>query len=414
MHLYVSLLNCFLALLMLLFNWRINRNVVFLALIIVLISFYSITYYFLAIDHSRFWGALFYANPAPLWYLPGPFLYWYVRGNLEDRIVLRKSDWLHLLPFFISLIGIFPYLCTPFQHKLETVEALFRNPDTPKFDSPNWLLPVEWNLLLRPALLMSYAAICLGLVMKAQRSFSQSSAVAQDQWVFLRNWMILLSGILFLTGFPSLVLSYFYSFDIHIDFSRINADSMSYATVLSQTMLSVTLLAYPQILYGIPRSISDGKFIDGSVNPSLAGGQPERHTDLPDAHGDDAEESGHTGDPFVELGRRVLRFMEEKKPYVNPEFTLEDLARSMGVPKHHLYYCFQKVLMTKFTRLRTSYRIEHAKKLLAEADLTKTTIVMLGKESGFASTSAFYTTFKTEVGCSPGEFAARVNPTVPE
>ena len=76
------------------------------------------------------------------------------------------------------------------------------------------------------------------------------------------------------------------------------------------------------------------------------------------------------------------------------------------------YYCFQNILHTKFTRLRTEYRVAHAKKLLAEADLNKTTIIVLGKESGFASTSAFYTTFKSEVNCSPGEFAARVNPSL--
>ena len=150
MLLYISLLNCFLALLMLLFNWKVNRNVVFLASTVLLIYLYTITYYFIAIDPSRFWAALFYANLAPLWYLAGPCLFLYVRGNLEDEIRFRKSDLLHLLPFAISLVGIFPYLLTPFQHKLETVNALFLDPNIPRLDPPNWLLPVEWNLLLRP------------------------------------------------------------------------------------------------------------------------------------------------------------------------------------------------------------------------------------------------------------------------
>jgi AraC-like DNA-binding protein len=410
---YLSLLNCFLALLMLVFNRRVNRNVIFLSLLILLVSVYTITYYIIAIEQSRYWAALFYANLAPLWYLPGPFLYWYIRGNLEDRIRLRKSDWLHLIPFAISLVGIFPYLGTSFQHKLETVDALFLDPNIPKFDPPNWLLPVEWNLLLRPALLMAYSIFCMWMVWKAQGTFSRSSAVAQDQWVFLRNWMILLSGILFLISVPPLFLSYFYSFQIHIDFSTINAYSMSSATAYSQTLISIILLIFPQILYGIPRSTSRRILLQDPSDSTRVENGPDSHLDNFEGAGNETKESRQDEDPFVELGQRVLRFMEEKKPYVDPDFTLEVMARSMDVPKHHLYYCFQNIMNTKFTRLRTEYRIEHAKKLLAEEDLTKTTLNILGKESGFASTSAFYTTFKAEVGCSPGEYAARVNPSYP-
>lgn len=398
---------------MLVFNWRMNRNVIFLSLMILFISIYTIAYYFLAIDQSRFWAALFYANLAPLWYLPGPCLYWYVRGNLEDRIRLRKSDLLHLLPFAISLIGIFPYLWTPFQYKLETVDALFLDPNIPKFAPPNWLIPVEWNLLLRPGMLMAYAILCIWLVVKSQRFFSVSPTVAQYQWVFLRNWMILLSGILFLISVPSLFLSYFYSVDIDVDFSRINAYSMSSFTVYSQTLISITLLIFPQILYGIPRSTSTPALFKASDNSLPGETRSEDRPDRSGATGDEAEDMVQSEDPFVELSQRILRFMEEQKPYVDLDFTLEVLAKSMEVPKHHLYYCFQNILKTKFTRLRTEYRIEHAKKLLVEADLTKTTLNILGKESGFASTSAFYSTFKSEVGCSPGEFAARVNPSFP-
>lgn len=410
MLLSFSLLNCFLSLLMLVYNWRMNRNVIFLALIILLTSSYTITYYFLAVDQSRFWSALLYGNLAPLWYLPGPCLYWYVRGNLEDQIRLRKSDWLHLLPFAISLVGIFPYLFTPFQHKLETVDALFRDPNIPKFASPNWLLAVEWNLLLRPGLLMVYAMCCIGLVVKAQRTFAVSTAIARDQWIFLRNWMILLSSILFLISVPPLFLSYFYSFSMQIDFSRINAYSMSTITVYSQTVISVTLLIFPRIIYGIPRSTSTSTLSKPPQDPFPIDSGSNTTLGRFETIGTASKNLQQNEEPFTALSQRVLRFMEEEKPYVDPDFTLEVLAKSLDVPKHHLYYCLQNILKTKFTRLRTQYRIEHAKMLLSEADLNKLTVNILGKESGFASTSAFYTTFKTEVGCSPGEFAAKVNP----
>lgn len=396
---------------MLVFNWKKNRNIIFQVLTVLLTSLYVITYNFIAVDQSRFWAAVFYANLAPLWYLPGPCLYWYVRENLEDRIRFRKQDLLHLIPFFVSLIVIFPYLVTPFQHKLETVDTFFLNPDRPKYESPNWLLPVSWNLLLRPALLMGYAAWCIGWIIRVQRSFSISTTVAKDQWFFLRNWMVLISSILFLLSVPSLFLSHYYSTNIHVDFHRIDAYSMSSVCVYSQTMISVALLIFPRILYGIPRANSnheDNAMVRRSSSSSIV--MEEQNEESHRMYGDTTDKVRQDG-PFWELSQRVLQFMEEHKPYVDLVFTLEMLAKSMDVPKHHLYYCFQNILKTKFTRLRTTYRVEHAKKLLVEADLTRTTINILGKESGFASTSAFYTTFKTEAGCSPGEYAAKHNPT---
>lgn len=82
----------FKSMLMLLFNnWRKNRNSIFLSFVILFITLYTTAYYFIALGQSPFWAAVFYTNLSPLWYLPGPCLYWYVRGNLEDQIRMRKT-----------------------------------------------------------------------------------------------------------------------------------------------------------------------------------------------------------------------------------------------------------------------------------------------------------------------------------
>ena len=59
----------------------------------------------------------------------------------------------------------------------------------------------------------------------------------------------------------------------------------------------------------------------------------------------------------------------------------------------------------KFTALRTQFRVEHAKNLLTESDLHAITIDAVGRNSGFASKTSFYTIFKSELGISPGEYA---------
>lgn len=169
------------------------------------------------------------------------------------------------------------------------------------------------------------------------------------------------------------------------------------------------IFLFPKILYGIPKY----RILSDPITSGLAGERVERTTfkARPDAstpapggflQGDDMD-----GDPFTGLADRIHEVMEEKKPFLKEDFSLEDLATLLDVPKHHLYYSFRNNLQTRFTSLRTEFRIAYAKKILLEADLRMTTLDALGKKCGFASRSAFYKTFKQEVGCSPGEYLAR-------
>ena len=79
----------------------------------------------------------------------------------------------------------------------------------------------------------------------------------------------------------------------------------------------------------------------------------------------------------------------------------------LEIPKHHLHYCLRNILNTRFVSLRTTFRMNHAKKLLLQSNLRITTMENIGQECGFSSRSAFYKVFKSEIGCSPGEFIER-------
>ena len=107
---------------------------------------------------------------------------------------------------------------------------------------------------------------------------------------------------------------------------------------------------------------------------------------------------------FIELSHSILSHLEETKLYLQPDFSLDQLAKSMSTPKHHLYYCFNSVLYKKFTKVRSEFRIDYAKKLIEKGLSDSLTLDAIGNQSGFSSRSSFYNTFKDEVGCSPGEY----------
>ena len=408
MVLYIALLICLIAIIMLVFNWRVNRNTVYLSLLILFLSSYTITAYILTHSQSRFWIALSYAHTAPLWYLPGPLLYFYTRGILKDDAKLQKQDLLHLIPFSISLIGLLPYLVSTFDEKLKFADEIIRNLHAPKYLKTNWILSFEANLVLRPTIMICYALVSIAMVWKAKKTYSFSPSVPQSQWLFIQKWLLLITTTLIIASIPSLLLSVYYSTDSTLTASNIRESIYFNLVTVTQLILMVVLMIFPQILYGLPLlSTQNKKYLVFKTKKESRTGQVS-NIEPPLNY---AQNTRLEADPFFVLGERVLQVMKEKQPYLNPDFTLDDLADLLDVPKHHLYYCFQNVLHTKFTRLRTEFRVEHAKKLLAEADFRRYTFDSIGREAGFASVSSFYQTFKNEVGCTPGAYAAAHNKT---
>lgn len=360
--------------------------------------------YIVTYSQSRFWIAVAFGHFAPLWYLSPPLLYLYVRGTLKDRVKLDVWDLFHVFPFMISLVGLFPYLISPFKEKLIFADEIIKNINAPKYIKTNWILSFEMNLLLRPLLMMTYAIVCIIFIIKEIRIISLSTYFPRLQWRFMNKWLLLLTCTLFLISVPSLLLSIYYIFSNEVSASLVRNNLFYNMIDVSQMLLLVILFLFPQIIYGLPiiktsvNKIDDENLLIQETMRSFQGRSQQSNLNY-------AQVGSIDPDPVYELGQSILKVMAEEKPYLNVDFSMDDLAKILKVPKHHLYYCFQNILFTKFTTMRTEYRIEYAKKLLAEADFRRVTLDSVGRDAGFASKSAFYNTFKSSVGCSPGEYA---------
>ena len=83
---------------------------------------------------------------------------------------------------------------------------------------------------------------------------------------------------------------------------------------------------------------------------------------------------------------------------------MDDLAKQLDVPKHHIYYCFKSILDTKFTTLRSQLRVEYAKELLLNGELGKMSMEGIWSKTGFSSRTNFFVTFKEISGLTPLEY----------
>ena len=129
MLLFISLFTIVISCVLLVFNWKINKNALFLSCFFIILSIYGMAHYFTVYYKDPFWLAVFYNHFTPLMLFLGPLLMFYIRGTLTDTDKLSRTDLLHFIPGFVHFVGILPYLLKPFQYKLKMAEAIINDID---------------------------------------------------------------------------------------------------------------------------------------------------------------------------------------------------------------------------------------------------------------------------------------------
>jgi AraC-like DNA-binding protein len=96
--------------------------------------------------------------------------------------------------------------------------------------------------------------------------------------------------------------------------------------------------------------------------------------------------------------------MEEEKAYLDPDLTLKKLAQQLKIHYNHLSRIINERFEMSFNNYVNRYRIEEAKKRLADPAERNKNIVEIMYDVGFYSKSTFNTAFKKFTGMSPSEF----------
>jgi signal transduction histidine kinase/DNA-binding LacI/PurR family transcriptional regulator/DNA-binding response OmpR family regulator len=105
------------------------------------------------------------------------------------------------------------------------------------------------------------------------------------------------------------------------------------------------------------------------------------------------------------LGSKTQRLVRKAMAYIHEHYTeaipREDLARHVGMDDDYLTFCFHKEMgMTPIAYLNR-YRVNQAKGLLAQGELSITEVALA---VGFSDSGYFTRVFRREVGTSPGAY----------
>lgn len=96
--------------------------------------------------------------------------------------------------------------------------------------------------------------------------------------------------------------------------------------------------------------------------------------------------------------------MKTKKPYLNPELSLEMLAADVNLSAGYVSQIINKKEKSNFYDFINHYRVEEAKELLASTRFNHYSLLAIGQEAGFNSKTTFNTSFKRHAGVTPSQF----------
>jgi AraC-like DNA-binding protein len=393
MLLYISLLLVLLAVILIVYNWKLNNNAVFIGLFFSLIAIYGLTHYFAVYGKSAFWLALFYNHFSPFFLLAGPFLYFYVRGTLKDRQGLKRKDAIHFVPALIHLIGVIPYFLSSFEYKESVAKMIVNNVDTVKKIRVNIFFDSEFNFTIRLLFLTIYVIFSFILLRKFSKKKNKFQNTPRKQYIIITRWLNLLLTLVSLLIINFVILCYYFLYfeESHLKDIVIIINS---TTGISFVFLAFGVLLFPEILYGLPNNnLIKSKIATKKIKNNSS------KSDITITPLSDFEE-----DPFLKLSDRIKEYFENEKPYLNPDFSIAQISLKLNVPQNHVLYCVNSIFKIKFSKLKTKLRVEQTKVFLQESVHSNITIDGISQLAGFSSRSSFYNAFKEETGITPSDY----------
>ena len=157
------------------------------------------------------------------------------------------------------------------------------------------------------------------------------------------------------------------------------------------TIFTICLIGYFGYIRAIQKNIS-------SESKKLMTGNPKRKYAT----------SPLTTETSMIAIKKLFALMEKEKLYLNNNLKLNDVANKMNLPMYFISQIINEQLGKNFYDFVNDFRVNEAKKRIADKNFDHITILAIGFDSGFNSKTAFYSAFKKVTGVTPSVFKQRL------
>ncbi|RHX85318.1 helix-turn-helix domain-containing protein [Leptospira stimsonii] len=289
--------------------------------------------------------------------LLGPLFFLYLKDLIG--VGVGRKDWFHLIPYFVFVLLFFIFKIS---EESRSLSDLFFGPE-------GWILKRSTFVSL-----LFYSGSSYYQIYKAEKE-PVNSAIESLRFGWLKALIVLVFLILYYHG-----LSFFWN--------RIYASSPEgiLPPIRGYDILIFTILFS---LFGVRQSLIHSAWLLGQ-NDSDSIVKKRKY-----------ERSGLEFEKLNEYAIAVKEHMDQKKPYRNSEFSLDQLAEELNIPRAHITQALNEVLGTNFYNFVNESRVREFIRLLDSAPGERTSVLRLAFEAGFNSKSTFNQSFKRIVGTTP-------------
>lgn len=328
---------------------------------------------------------LLIGNAGPLFFLIGPLFYFFIRGLVEEHNEFSDKDLIHLVPFFLNMVLLIPYLFKPVQYKLELAENSLQNLAY-YMNSKLIYFPIWFNNTVRIFSMTFYIVWSMIILRKAyvKRKSGLEGAI-KKQYVANYYWLNTIAiASLFLVALHGGLTLYF-RFDPAMP--HVENNNLFVVSVVANAFFPLIILFNPGILFGLPTN--------KVMNPIINSQDQIFDSNLKYSVLEAADKVKTYSEYFDGLSDSIISYIENEKPYLNHDFVVRDLSRKFEIPHHHIQFCIKYYVGKSFKEIVNEYRIMHAIQLLKTSSKKQADyLVNVGYESGFDSFAEFKKVFR--------------------
>lgn len=296
----------------------------------------------------------------PVWYLAGPIFYFYLKSHLFSGFKFKKSDLLHCLPFMFSFFNYFSIIFLSGSDKI----FLMENPQS----SPAVLFPVSFLPFI---VLIGYFSLSFMLVVKSLDSykafFSNTKKIVHLQWI-KRLLLIYIFYLLF--DFAAALSSRYFG--------------VPYFQLNYITMFVMSLFIHFSAYYSFKYQGNLFNYRSGEAKKYLSSSLSEEEIDS----------------YFAFLNK----VMTEEKVYLNNNLSLTELAEKINIKPYMLSQVINQKFKSNFYDYVNSFRVEEAKRRLANPEYSHISVLGIGLDAGFNNKTSFNSSFKKIENVTPSAF----------
>ncbi len=315
----------------------------------------------------------------PASYLQPPLLWLYVRAlTSQNNLSISRRDWRHLVLPAMSLITVILLFSLP----AEVLEKEMAGTDP--ITTP--MAIVVWWLVV--AMMVCFYIQCVAYEVAIIRAIVTYRAKLKDLFASTENrelgwiiWITLIFGSFWLVNVTGVIAGVLFEMDLNIE---------HWSDFLN--LIFVWTLCY----WGLrqrpgldPGDSSQPQDTDQRPSPAAA------------VSAEKYEKSALTPEHAERIARKIGAAMQKDNLYKNPNLSLWDLSKHIGVSPNYLSQTLNGTLGETFFDYVNSWRIKEA---MHQISNSSDTILKVTYDVGFNSRSSFYKAFKRETGMTPSAF----------